>query len=67
VVLLKLPVPPTELEVKRMEEVAGSPEGLGFPNSSTTPRVATTELPEVTVDADRERVLNEGETIPEST
>ena len=59
--LLKLPVPPTELEVKRMEESEGRPVGLRFPNSSWVVRVTgiedpeTTELGEaVTEDWDRE-------------
>ncbi len=28
---LKVPVPPTELEVKRIAESAGKPEGFRFP------------------------------------
>ena len=39
------------LEVKRMEEVEGSPEGLGFPNWSLVVRVTEIEEPEVTESA----------------
>jgi hypothetical protein len=47
----KLPVPPTELEVKRMDESVGRPDGFGFPNSSLVVRVTEIEEPEVTESA----------------
>ena len=50
---LKVPVPPTELEVKRIAESAGKPEGFRFPYASLVVRVAVMDEPEVRLALER--------------
>ncbi len=50
-------MPPTELELKEIWDVAGKPLGLAFPKASFAVRVATRVLPEATVAAETVTLL----------
>ena len=43
----KVPVPPTELPVKRTEALLGKPDGFKFPKASLVVRVTKVEAPEL--------------------
>ena len=62
--VLKVPVPPTEVEVNWMLPAPGRPEGLRLPNSSLVVRVAVRVEPDETVLEERETVLVAGEKTP---
>ncbi|NBU72697.1 MAG: hypothetical protein EBS53_14855 [Bacteroidetes bacterium] len=54
---LKVPVPPTEVEVNWMLPAAGRPEGLRLPNASLVVRVAVRVEPELKEAEERDMEL----------